>query len=125
MKTTDVVTLPPQLKRKDLEPCAACGKGVLHTGVPLAWRVTIERFGLDRRAIDQQHGLELLIGDPRIAHVMGPDGDLAKRIDSPDVQLLCEQCFAKPYTLLVAFDRAARRDRDLEPREASDGPAEA
>lgn len=80
------------LKRADIKPCASCGRG-LAAGGPLVYRVQIERFCLDGRAIQQQHGLELQIG-PVLGAVMGPDPDLAVHMDT-DRALVCGDCIIK------------------------------
>ena len=46
------------MKRTDFKPCANCGKGVAHTGLPLFWVVEIQRFGIDAQAVQRQHGME-------------------------------------------------------------------
>jgi len=87
------------MKHKDFKPCARCGKGVAHTGLPLFWRVTVERMGIDGKAVERQHGLELMLGGhAMLAHVMGPDDDLGLPIGPPSVGLLCEKC-AHDYEL--------------------------
>jgi hypothetical protein len=72
--------------------CTACRKPVLHTGVPLFWRVTIERFGVDTRAAVRQDSLAAFIGSTRIASVMGPDEDMATPMMEPVTITLCETC---------------------------------
>jgi hypothetical protein len=84
------------LKRRDIQPCICCGKGVMHTGLPLCYRVTIERFGFDMRALQRLSGLEQFFGGgsggATLADVMGPGDDLAKRIGDAGVALVCEAC---------------------------------
>ncbi|MGM3021142.1 hypothetical protein ACS2UM_27240, partial [Bacillus cereus group sp. BC317] len=52
--------------------CSLCHKPIGHTRLPLFWKVTVERFGVDLQAVQRQHGLGLMIGAP-LASVMGPD----------------------------------------------------
>ena len=92
----------------------------MHTGLPLAWRVTVELFGFDAREIERQHGLEFVIGNPLLAQLMGPDAALASRFDGPGGGLVCEECFMKPYALAQLFDSMA--SRGVEPKEDADGP---
>lgn len=84
------------MKQRDIKKCAKCGKGVMHTGLPLFWRVTIERFGLNRDAIHRQAGLEMMIGG-QLAAVMGPDEDMASPITEPVKLILCEDCAMIDY----------------------------
>jgi hypothetical protein len=51
----------PGLKRKDIEKCKLCERGVAAGGI-VFYRVKLEQFGLDHNAIMQQHGLELQLG---------------------------------------------------------------
>lgn len=44
------------MKHRDFKPCQICGKGVMHAGSPLFMRVTVERLGVDRRAVERAHG---------------------------------------------------------------------
>lgn len=70
--------------------CSLCRKAIGHTGLPLFWRVKIERFGIDMAAAQRQQGLGMMIGGP-LAMVMGPDEDLAHLIHETTLTV-CEAC---------------------------------
>jgi hypothetical protein len=53
------------------------GEGVGAQG-PIFYRVTVEQCALDRSAITRQAGLEMMVGSPAIAAVLGPNEDVAK-----------------------------------------------
>lgn len=72
--------------------CSLCGQRIGHTGLPLFWRVTVERFGVDLQAIRRQDDLAALIGNTAIAAVMGPNEDLAQPLAGPVVLSVCEAC---------------------------------
>lgn len=72
--------------------CARCSKAIGHTGLPLFWRVSIERFGVDLNAVRRQSGLEQFMGNVQLAAVMGPDEDLAKPMMEKKTITLCERC---------------------------------
>jgi hypothetical protein len=72
--------------------CSLCKNKIMHTGLPLFWRVTVEYFGLDLRACERQQGLAMLIGNAALAQVMGPDDELAKPIGDPVKLTVCEAC---------------------------------
>lgn len=72
--------------------CSICDKGIGHTGLPLFWRLTVERFGVDLNAVRRQDGLGAFLGSQALAAVMGPDEDLAMPMDKPAVLTLCETC---------------------------------
>lgn len=54
------------------------GNSVVAQG-PIFYRVTVEQFVLDARAIERQAGLAMMLGSAVVAAVMGPDEDIAKR----------------------------------------------
>jgi len=89
------------MKASEIKKCAKCGKGVMHTGIPLFWRVTVERFGIDRAAVDRRHGLETYFGGGRggaaLAGVMGTDEDIANPVMDEKVLILCETCAMVNY----------------------------
>lgn len=85
------------MKHKDFKPCHICGKGVMHNGNPLFLRITVERLGVDRKAIDRAHGMELFMGgNAMLANIMGADEDLAKVIDGNRDMLICNECSNQP-----------------------------
>lgn len=66
----------PGLKAREIGKTVT-GEGVAAQG-PIFYRVTVEQCGLDRRAIERQAGLEMIVGNAAIASVLGPDEDIAK-----------------------------------------------
>lgn len=72
--------------------CSLCRKPVVHTGLPLFWRVTVERFGIDAEAVQRNHGLMKFLGSARLATAIGPDEDMAKPVMEKAVLTLCESC---------------------------------
>lgn len=85
------------MQRKDFKPCAGCGKGVMHTGLPLFYRVRVERMGVDRTAAQRQHGLEQFLGSVALADVMGDGAPVASPLaNAPCELLLCEACAVDP-----------------------------
>jgi hypothetical protein len=71
--------------------CALCGNKVLAAGMPLFWRVTVERFGIDMQAARRQQGLGLMLGGALAMH-MGPDEDMAKPMMDAVMLTVCESC---------------------------------
>lgn len=72
--------------------CALCGKPFGHTGMPLFWRVRVQRFGVDAQAVQRATGLAMLLGSPALAMAMGPDEDIATPICEPTELTVCEAC---------------------------------
>lgn len=108
--------LDDKLYQKDLEPCAMCGKGLMHAGVPIFSRVTVETFGLDARAIQQQAGLEMMLGHPGLAAVMGPHAAMAARLGQPENMLICQTCGMSPTRLCILEELAQHRVDEREIR---------
>ncbi len=65
--------------------CRICHKKIGPSGIPLFWRIRFERYGLKSDVIQRHQGL---------AAVMGPDEDMADRIDSFEITV-CETCAGK------------------------------
>lgn len=82
-----------------------CHRLIGESGLPLFWRVTIERFGLDLRAIEAQQGLAMMMGNAFLAGVMGPDRDMAKPVMDAAVITVCETCCTKS-TCVAAMSEA-------------------
>ncbi len=102
---------PQPIARKDLKPCAICGKGLMHTGVPLFWRVHIERIGVNAQAVQRQAGLETFFGGGHagavLADVMGDGARLAEPIGEPAVRLVCESCATDQATFIAILGTSA------------------
>lgn len=92
------------MKQSEFKPCAICRQGVMHTKLPLFWRLTVERMGVDLMAIRQQYGLELMIGNPAIASALSSNPDIAKPLtdEGPDTLLVCENCMTGELLPIVA-----------------------
>ncbi len=84
------------MKEKELRSfsvCGNCNKKIGHTGIPLFWVVSIERFGLDKVSLDRQTGLEMMMGGHvGLAQAMSPDEDLATSVMDKVTFSLCESC---------------------------------
>jgi hypothetical protein len=102
------------MKQTDFTPCARCGKGVMHTGLPMFYRVTVEHMGIDVQAARRQMGLEMMLGGAgRIANVMGPDEDMGLPIGSANQGLFCETCANDlNFSFAEAVEALGRKDED-------------
>lgn len=72
--------------------CVVCNRPNGACGLPLFWRVTIERFGIDLRAVQRQDGLAQFMGHSGLAAIMGPDEDMASPVMEPKTATVCEDC---------------------------------
>jgi hypothetical protein len=94
------------MKHKDLKPCALCNQDIMHTGLPLFYKVLIQRYGIDLGAVQRQTGLEMMLGGNAIlANIMGPDEDMAKPFSDAVELLVCETCAMRPAMIAALNER--------------------
>jgi hypothetical protein len=73
--------------------CSRCRKGIVHKGLPSFWTLTVNRYSLDMGAIIRNAELAAFLGgSAALAHVMGPDEDMAEEIMDTVTLTLCENC---------------------------------
>jgi hypothetical protein len=81
------------MKQNELKKCATCGKGVMHSGDLIFYRVTVERMCVNLPAVQRQAGLEMMLGGhAAIAAVMGPDEDMAAPLNERATFIVCQDC---------------------------------
>lgn len=90
--------------------CSLCDRKTFATRVPLFWTVTIQRYGLDAKAVSRQAGLEQLIGNVAIAQAMGPNEDMATPMHPPIELTVCEDCACNRDLPLAALAEMAEED---------------
>ena len=92
---------------REVADCALCGKPFGHSGMPLFWRVTVERYGVNAGAIQRQTGLTALLdGHAHLAMVMGADEEMATPFGEPIKVTVCEPCSQDPQMLCRYLDFA-------------------
>lgn len=106
-------------KRHEVQPCLLCGEGVAHDGNIDFYRISLERFFLDAKAIRRQHGLELMLGGggsgAKLAGIFGPDEDFAKEPSPHPSFLVCGSCaFHKKIPIALMAEREAKRSEGEE-----------
>jgi hypothetical protein len=73
--------------------CSLCARLVSACGLPLFWRVKVERFGISLPALKRQAGLsDFLGGNAALARIMGPDEDVAGPVMEPVTLTVCDRC---------------------------------
>lgn len=88
---TDSLETKP-FDRSELEKCFGCGKGVLHGGDLHFYEVTVSQCIADIKSIQQQHGLEVMMGAAGVlAPVFAPSTNVAHRLPGKR-RLLCASC---------------------------------
>ena len=77
--------------------CSICKKKIGASGLPMFYRLKIERFGVKLDAMRRQDGLTALLnGHARLAMVMGTDEDMAIPAMDPLTLVICEACAGEP-----------------------------
>jgi len=94
------------MKQADFKPCVFCGQGVMHTGSPVFYRVSVEYLGVDLGAVRRQHGLELMLGSPVLAQAMGPDEDLTQPLAEKKGLHVCLTCAMEPQVIAALLECA-------------------
>ena len=73
--------------------CSVCKRKIGHVGLPLFWRVSIERFGIDLNTARRQDGLAAMLGgNAFLAMHMGADEDMARPLMDKIIVTVCESC---------------------------------
>lgn len=65
------------MKEQELRKCAVCAlckKKVLESGMPLFYRVRIERHGIKLDAVQRQTGLAMMLGHSGLANIKDKGG---------------------------------------------------
>ena len=79
--------------------CAVCRKPFGHTGLPLFFRVRIERLGVNLQAIQRQDGLGAMLGSSKLANIMGTDEEMTTPMMEPVTVTVCETCALEDVNL--------------------------
>ena len=83
------------MKEKQLREaavCVMCKKPIGHTGLPVFWRIRIQRYVLKIDALKRQQGLTMMLdGYAQLAQIMGPDEDMADKMSEIEITL-CAKC---------------------------------
>ena len=108
------------MKEKELREsanCVVCGKPFGHTGLPLFWRVTVERIGVDMKALERLQGLTMMLnGNAALASIMGLDEDLARPMMEPVRVTICETCAMGDVCIPVLAEIQTKTDDENYPR---------
>lgn len=84
------------MKEKELRAhatCSLCRQKIGASGLPLFYRLTVERFGVKLDAVRRQAGLEMMLGGHvLIAQAMGPDEEMTMPMMEKLVLVVCESC---------------------------------
>lgn len=78
---------------RDHAICSMCKQKIGASGMPLFYRLTVERFGVKLDAVRRQAGLEMMLGGHvLIAQAMGANEEMTMPMMDPLVLVVCETC---------------------------------
>lgn len=109
---------PSGMKQEELRRharCTNCNKLIGQTSLPLFFKITIERHGIDLGAVKRQTGLEMMLGSPFIAAAMGPNEDMTRLLAGPFTATICEDCACKDISLHHISEQAHEKQAAAEP----------
>lgn len=91
---------------REAAECKICGRKFGASGVPMFWRVTIERHCLKQGALSRQAGLEMMMGgNVALAQVMGANEDMTGLMTEPVTFTVCETCGSEPHSVAELAER--------------------
>lgn len=112
------------MKEKELREaadCALCRKPFGHTGLPLFWRITVERLGVKLDVVRRQDHLAGFLGSPLLAMHMGEDREMTQPMMQPITVTICETCaMDRQYGFLLPVLAERAKPIDPEPSGAAD-----
>lgn len=87
--------------------CALCRRKIGASGIPLFYRVTVERHGVDVQAVQRQTALGAFLGSPALASVMGPDEQMTVSMMEPAAITVCEPCSTEKWHCVASLAEIA------------------
>jgi hypothetical protein len=98
---------------RHLSTCAVCGLKIGQTPIPVFWKVTIERHGIDMNAVRRQSGLAMMLGGNGVlASVMGPDDEMTQKLMGPVTMMVCDSCGCGSETSIAGMAFEADKTAD-------------
>lgn len=105
------------MKERELRACATCGlcgEKIGKSGMPMFWRVRVERHGIDLGAVQRQTGLAMLLGGHGgIAAAMGTDAEMTVPLMDPVTLTVCEPCATRSTCVVALAERPEEAERSL------------
>lgn len=109
------------MQANQVTPCALCGKGLCAEGAITFYRVRVERYIVDTKAVNERIGLQAIFGgraSPQLIEALAPSTDVAVLIHEPASVLVCESCAVVEQTCVARLNEHARELLDKQKRAA-------
>lgn len=91
------------LDRSELEKCFFCKKGMMHGGDIHFYEVTVGQCIVDLPAVQQQAGIDMLIGHPALGMALAPVTRVAHRLPTKRA-LVCAGCAIEPQVIPLMLE---------------------
>ena len=84
--------------------CSACGKGVMHTGMPTFYHIKVERYFIKKSAVDRAAGMEQFMGgNVALARVFSTGEPMAVRVGDETPLSFCEDCMQNDHIKIMCM----------------------
>jgi len=102
-----------EIELRKAAKCGLCGKKVGESGIPLFYRVRIERLGINLAAVRRQSGLEMMLGGSvALAQALSPEGEMTTQVMKPFEFTVCETCSTQDHCLAAMVEMAMPPDEE-------------
>jgi len=89
------------MKQSEIQPCAGCGKGVMHQNFMTFYVADLTYHIVDLPAVQRAHGLEMAMGAAApLAQYMGPNEDMTKPMANHKMMVCLDCAMRKPLAEL-------------------------
>jgi len=107
------------MKQREFKKCVFCGKGMAHKGDIQFFTVQVKSYFINPNNVREQAGLEMMLGNAKLAAVMGPDKDMAQQVSDTAEQFICSPCaFTRGMDILNVMEIVADAKKE---EESTDG----
>jgi hypothetical protein len=87
------------MKANEIKHCALCGRGVMHAGAFIFYRVTFQPMGVLVTEVQRVHAMQQFMhGNVAIAQAFY-DPEVAAEVHPPVESLVCQSCALEPHVL--------------------------
>jgi hypothetical protein len=77
----------------EIKPCALCKGGVVHSGNPMFYELTMSSVIVDADSVRRLQGLEMMMGgNAAVARALSPSNTVAHRLGEPTRHFICIDC---------------------------------
>jgi hypothetical protein len=94
------------MKASEIQKCALCRKGVMHTGLPLFYQIEVQRHSINVGEVQRMHGMEQFMGGQIALARIFHDPDITQPVSDKLTLSICETCALHPHPLAMLIESA-------------------